>query len=407
MKKSNVKTHLIAKKSLIFFLVLTAINAVAQLRVSNEHSIHDIVTKVLLDRSENFNVRNISYKGSPLAIGVFDCEFQYNTLIKRGVILSTGNVSDATGPNNSPNKSYKTSVNIDPELEALSNGKTYDAATLEFDITATGDSISFNFFFASEEYPEYVGRGVNDVFGFFVTDLATNEKKNLAVIPGTNISITVDNVNDRKNSSYFIKNYQWNETNPKLWEEHKQAAELSYFFEFDGLTKLIRASMPTKQGNAYHVKMSVADVGDRIFDSAIFIEANSFKTAVVSPLTTVKKQFGISDKNTDFVSVNLYIHYDSDSSNIKEADDIKLLNKVYLIMKNNPALNLQINGHTDESGTTKHNLQLSEERAKTVAVFLLNKGLGSERISYQGLGHSQPLNKTDKNLNRRVEFVFR
>ncbi len=85
-----------------------------------------------------------------------------------GIIISTGNVFDAIGPNNIPNKSSETSNNSDDDLNTIVNANTFDAAVLEFDFNSFTDSISFNFFFASEEYPEYVNKNVNDIFGFFL-----------------------------------------------------------------------------------------------------------------------------------------------------------------------------------------------------------------------------------------------
>jgi len=73
-----------------------------------------------------------------------------------------------------------------------------------------------------------------------------------------------------------------------------------------------------------------------------------------------------------------------------------------------PALNIQINGHTDDVGEDQANLQLSERRAVTVLEYLVGKGIERARLRAKGFGETRPLapNTTPegKALNRRTEF---
>jgi outer membrane protein OmpA-like peptidoglycan-associated protein/tetratricopeptide (TPR) repeat protein len=79
----------------------------------------------------------------------------------------------------------------------------------------------------------------------------------------------------------------------------------------------------------------------------------------------------------------------------------------YLIA--HPQYNVEIDGHTDNVGTTGENLRLSEERAEVVSLFLQNAGVDSRRLRSRGFGPSQPKaeNGTEKGraLNRRTEFT--
>lgn len=72
---------------------------------------------------------------------------------------------------------------------------------------------------------------------------------------------------------------------------------------------------------------------------------------------------------------------------------------------------LEINGHTDNVGNEESNQQLSEQRAKSVASYLISKGIIQDRITYIGYGSSKPVsdNATEegKQKNRRVEFMFK
>jgi len=73
-------------------------------------------------------------------------------------------------------------------------------------------------------------------------------------------------------------------------------------------------------------------------------------------------------------------------------------------------MKVSINGHTDNISDAEFNLQLSENRAKTVYEYLIMKGITSYRLSYKGYGLSKPIasNETEEGRakNRRTEFVI-
>lgn len=86
------------------------------------------------------------------------------------------------------------------------------------------------------------------------------------------------------------------------------------------------------------------------------------------------------------------------------------LNRLAEFLNKNHDIKIQINGHTDNVGSNKDNQILSENRAKSVAEYLIRKGIAENRIKTSGYGESTPIssNKTDEGraLNRRVEFVI-
>jgi outer membrane protein OmpA-like peptidoglycan-associated protein len=85
-----------------------------------------------------------------------------------------------------------------------------------------------------------------------------------------------------------------------------------------------------------------------------------------------------------------------------------IIDEVVGVLNNNPSYNLEINGHTDNTGTPAHNLRLSQERADAVKAYFIAKGITPNRIKTSGFGDTQPVsdNYTEKGraLNRRVEF---
>ena len=84
--------------------------------------------------------------------------------------------------------------------------------------------------------------------------------------------------------------------------------------------------------------------------------------------------------------------------------------QLILFLKDNPEINLSIEGHTDSRGSDKYNMKLSKKRAAAVMKHLTKKGgISKSRLTSQGFGETKPIdtNLTDEGraANRRVEFV--
>lgn len=101
------------------------------------------------------------------------------------------------------------------------------------------------------------------------------------------------------------------------------------------------------------------------------------------------------------------IFFDTDKSDIKDESKQELEKLIDFLSENN-SIRIEISGHTDNIGDSKHNMVLSENRAKSVCDFLTNNGIEKSRLTYKGFGDTQPIkqNNTDENRakNRRTEF---
>ncbi len=90
-------------------------------------------------------------------------------------------------------------------------------------------------------------------------------------------------------------------------------------------------------------------------------------------------------------------------------DSYPELNRLLKLMQEKPTLKIQIEGHTDNVGSDKANIELSQNRANSVYNYLVEKGIDANRIKVFGYGKSKPIanNQTDegRQRNRRVEFV--
>ena len=86
------------------------------------------------------------------------------------------------------------------------------------------------------------------------------------------------------------------------------------------------------------------------------------------------------------------------------------LQQLVQFLHDHPDVKIRINGHTDNVGRSSYNLTLSQDRARAVANFLLNEGISMNRVSYKGLGASDPVADNDteegRAQNRRTEFLI-
>ena len=144
-----------------------------------------------------------------------------------------------------------------------------------------------------------------------------------------------------------------------------------------------------------------------------------------------KKGFFATNDNLDAENINEYMEIDRDLflTPIEVGTVVRLnniffdvnkatlkvesypeLNRVVDFLTENKGMEIEIAGHTDSDGSDDYNLQLSQDRTKSVVDFLISKGIESARLRNKGYGESKPVSGNDneegKALNRRVEFVI-
>jgi len=199
-----------------------------------------------------------------------------------GILLTCGTVQNAVGPNNVTGATGAPGLPGDPDLDSLVVPMSYDACVLEFDMFIPGDTVKFNYVFASEEYNEYVGGGVNDVFGFFIsgpgiTGPYTGNSMNIALLPGSaTATVNINDVNCNFNSQYYICN---DHVTTVAGCNCPTTAQPD--LQYDGLTTVLTAIAAVIPCNTYHLKIAVSDVGDGILDSGVFLEAGSLQSNAV------------------------------------------------------------------------------------------------------------------------------
>ena len=102
------------------------------------------------------------------------------------------------------------------------------------------------------------------------------------------------------------------------------------------------------------------------------------------------------------------VMYDFNSAEIK-SEAFPMLDEAVLILKKNPAMKVEIDGHTDNRGSAVYNMNLSERRAKAVMKYFVDNGVEAQRLTTKGFGFTQPTvsnnTKEGRAKNRRVELT--
>ncbi|MBV2359685.1 Hint domain-containing protein [Thalassococcus sp. CAU 1522] len=180
-----------------------------------------------------------------------------------GVILSTGRVRDFTNSSGQSNQSTNTSTNTsgqsnNSQFNSAAGARTYDASFLDVDFIPTGNVMTMQFVFSSEEYPEYTNSQFQDMMAVWVNGVQVP----LAVGNG---DIDPGNLNPSNNENFFIDN----------------TAD-QYNTEMDGFTVTMTLTIPVTSGAVNSIRIGIADVADSNYDSNLLIAGDSVQTTLVA-----------------------------------------------------------------------------------------------------------------------------
>jgi len=245
--------------------------------VDEGYTAQDLVEDVLIN-SPCANVFNVSVSGGNFAsgeksYGFFDASgtgFPF----ENGIILSTGKINNAPGPNSYlSDDGGSMGWDGDPDLnQALGLSNSFNATILEFDFIPLGNHISFDYIFSSEQYLSNPSSGqcnFTDGFAFLLKEVSSTTYDNLAVIPGTSTPVKVNTVRGPgticppANAAYFDA---FNDNNHPT--------------NYNGQTVVLTAQANVIPGTTYHIKLVIADEGNYRYDSAIFLGGGSFNFGI-------------------------------------------------------------------------------------------------------------------------------
>lgn len=269
-------------------LGLFSINpARAQLTVSSAATDSMLVRTYLV--GPGVVAKNIHFTGANAARGTFNCSGTCNVGLPAGIMLTSGSISNAIGPNNSASQTTDNGLGGDADLASQTTNTTFDASVLEFDFACATDSVQFRFVFGSEEYSDFVGSGFNDVFGFFLSGPGITGKKNIALIPGTTTAVSINNVNNGYAPGGTVP------TGPCQHCTDFRDNTGGTSIQYDGMTTVLTAASKVSVCDWYHIKLAISDVGDHAYDSGVFLEANSFQSMGQVPLLVDGVEYSVND----------------------------------------------------------------------------------------------------------------
>ena len=211
--------HSFIMSRLTFLSALASLGLLAgeakALTVSPFTNVNDLAQALLVPGWAPVPGSVVATQAGPNAIGFFDNAADIG--ITDGVLLTTGTIFNALGPNNSESSTGPGAL-----------------SSFGFDFVAVSPGISWRYVFGSEEYQEYVGSEFNDFFRL------TLNGENLALIPGTSTNVAINSVNQTSNTAFYRPNVG--------------AALNTFDTQYDGLTTLLTASKGDLiVGNTYSV----------------------------------------------------------------------------------------------------------------------------------------------------------
>ncbi len=261
-----------------------------QISVDNTVGLQQLIEDNLVDGCVDISNITSIVNGIPYGLpsyGYFE-RASSNFPFENGIVLTTGNAASAGNGVISPTLSEGSSIwGTDPDLEtALNTTNTQNATSIEFDIISTSGQFQFNYLFASEDYDGINPCQVSDGFVFLIKETGSpGPYQNIALVPGTSDPVNTGTVHTNllpacaaQNEQYF-DGYNLGDTN------------------YIGRTTVLTASTTVTPLISYHIKLIIADQTDGTFDSAVFIEGNSFKILDLGPDITTCASSAILDAN--------------------------------------------------------------------------------------------------------------
>jgi gliding motility-associated-like protein len=244
-----------------------------QITVDNTVSPQQLIENTLIQGC--VEVSNISSPSNGNSVGLGS--FGYferggsNFPFENGIVLTTGNANLAgNGQNNTILNDGDSSWTTDSDLETtLGIMNTLNATSIEFEFISISNQIQFNYILASEEYFGNFPCEYSDGFAFLIREVSTGDAyTNIALVPGTTTPVNTTTIHDEivgfcdaSNGQYF-EGYNVGDTN------------------YNGRTSVLSATATIQPNVRYQIKLIIADQTDENYDSAVFVEGNSFNASV-------------------------------------------------------------------------------------------------------------------------------
>ena len=264
------------KKRFTFLICLLCINWLLrsqQVQITDNLTPNQLIENFLISGCAEVSNVNSPINGSASNINSFGFfeRGASNFPFQNGIVLSTGNVrSGGNTLNNNTLNEGSDNWGTDPDIATvLGNTSTVNATAISFNFTSISNQISFRYLLASEEYFADFPCFYSDAFGILIRPAGSGlPYTNIALIPDTTAPVNTTNIHPEivgfcpaDNEEYFF-GYNVGDTN------------------YNGRTTILTATANIIPNLEYEIKLVIADSNDFNYDSAVFIEANSFTASV-------------------------------------------------------------------------------------------------------------------------------
>jgi len=270
----------------IFFYLLAYKNIFSQITITQNNSATALAQSIA---GPGIVVTNATINCATSGLGLFSngSSGAGNVGISNGVLLTTGNVTDAAGAASGTvsidNTIYTGTPGADPDLLTIAGFASINTCKLEFDLTPVCANLSINYVFASEEYPNYVCSNFNDAFGFFISGPGIVGTQNIAIIPSTTIGVAINSINNGIPGIFGTAGGCTSTSYTGLYVDNTNGTQI----EYNGFTIPLTASATVTPCQTYHLKIVIADAGDALYDSGVFIQQDGITCTPAVPVLTV------------------------------------------------------------------------------------------------------------------------
>ncbi len=205
-----------------------------------------------------------TFDGAPASAGGFTDGLSAGIGIDTGIVLTTGDVNLITDTNTEDGIGMDNNLPGNTVLDGISGVSTFDATSLTFDFQfgdgSTGGDLFFNYVFGSDEYNEFANSNVNDAFAFLLDGV------NVALLDDGVTPVSINTINGGDP-------FGTGAVNPDLFNNNDLDDGGPFFdFEYDGFTDVLSVSALGLAPGTHTIELVIADGGDGIFDSGVFIQ---------------------------------------------------------------------------------------------------------------------------------------
>ena len=250
----------------------------------NPYTPQNLIQNVLLGDGVEVLDSDITYSGGASSVGFFQNGLA-DIGIERGIVMSSGLAINGAQPFATLASDATSGTANDADLLAIGatispGADINDAAIYEITFIPTADTLRFKYVFASEEYPTYPCTQFNDVFGFFISGPnpagGTYNAENIALVPDpadpsgftfTNTPVAISSVHAANGTGC-----------PAEFEEYYNPNNGSNTLVYGAYLDVFTAQAIVIPCEPYTIKLAIADLGDQILNSTVFLEAKSFGT---------------------------------------------------------------------------------------------------------------------------------